>query len=257
MTTWNISAVWYPLWAFIVFLLVVTAAYVGGKISIENENGKYSLSDFRWDSGSNHGKDAESPNQRRLRRSTSIGSVIMGPTAVVSTKIPYEVDEDLPQRWDSYRRKARGSRRAKRLSLRERGASGGIPQSGVHEVYNPPVPVQTLSPETEEAPHEEAAEYSSDESRIPQQTPSDSPVRVFKRSPPSSRSSSRDRSYSKREGAFQTGVTLAYRADEVVDTDAGTITQNRTPPDVVRRIRVPRMSNNRDTYQEGLSLVEE
>lgn len=161
MTTWNISAVWYPLWAFIVFLLVVTAAYVGGKISIENENGKYSLSDFRWDSGSNHGKDAESPNQRRLRRSTSIGSVIMGPTAVVSTKIPYEVDEDLPQRWDSYRRKARGSRRAKRLSLRERGASGGIPQSGVHEVYNPPVPVQTLSPETEKAPHEEAAEYSS------------------------------------------------------------------------------------------------
>jgi hypothetical protein len=122
-------------------------------------------------------------------------------------------------------------------------------------VYISPVPAKTLSPETEKAPHEEAAEHSSDESRTPRQTPSDQPVRVSKRSPLSSRSSSRE--HSKREGAFQTGVNLAYRADEVVDMDAATITQNVIPANVIRRQRVPRMSDNRDTYKEGLNLVEE
>lgn len=141
MTTWNIPAVWYPLWAFVAFLLVVTAAYCVGNISVDNENGKSLLSRLRWDSDPKSGTDAESPDRNRLWRFTATGSAVMGPTAVVSTKVPYVAEENLLQRWDSFKRKARGSRRAKSLSLRERGASSSIPQSGTHDIYNPPVSI--------------------------------------------------------------------------------------------------------------------
>ncbi|KAJ5131689.1 hypothetical protein N7448_005847 [Penicillium atrosanguineum] len=144
MTTWNISAVWYPLWACVAFLLVVTAAYFVGKISVDNGNGKSLLSRLRWDSGPKPGNDAESPDKNRLWRSTATGSAAMGLTAVVSSKMPYVTEENLPQRSDSFKRKARGSRRAKRLSLRERGAPSSIPQSEKQAKYYPPVPPETV-----------------------------------------------------------------------------------------------------------------
>lgn len=146
MTTWNSPAVWYPLWASVAVLLVVTAAYCVCERS---------LSTMRMGSLFCHAYAGTLiPSlvpmlKGQIRTDCGVLQLrALQPWArqrCVTTKVPYVAKENLPQRWDSLNRKARGSRRAKRLSLRERAASSSIPQSRTHDVYNPPVSIQTVS----------------------------------------------------------------------------------------------------------------
>ncbi|KAL2833888.1 hypothetical protein BDW59DRAFT_156689 [Aspergillus cavernicola] len=78
MTTFSISAAWYPLWAFVAFVLVVTAAYIGGRLSADNDNGWPAyLRRHRRDSKS------DSPSNNDLA-----GSVAMVPTTIAPGGTP-------------------------------------------------------------------------------------------------------------------------------------------------------------------------
>ncbi|CAG8893389.1 unnamed protein product [Penicillium egyptiacum] len=110
MTTWTISAIWFPLWAFVALILLIIAAYIVGKISVEDRGGSSWLSRLHWGPARSPRADVESRSGPKPPAPAG-----MAPTAVFTTKMPPSalVQTSL-HRIGSYGRNRRGSRREKR-----------------------------------------------------------------------------------------------------------------------------------------------
>ncbi|KAJ5762010.1 uncharacterized protein N7511_005392 [Penicillium nucicola] len=59
MTTWSISAVWYPLWALVAFVLITAAAYISGKLSFDRSEGQTAILNLHWKSERNSSMRSE------------------------------------------------------------------------------------------------------------------------------------------------------------------------------------------------------
>ncbi|KAJ5593335.1 hypothetical protein N7537_010239 [Penicillium hordei] len=127
MTTWTISAIWYPLWAFVALVLLTIATYIVGKILVEDRGGSSWLSRLHWGPAQSPRADVESRSAQKPLESAAIA-----PTAVVTAKMrPSAMAQTSLQRMGSYGRNQRGSRRAKRQTqLAERDAHAITPPSG-------------------------------------------------------------------------------------------------------------------------------
>ncbi|KAJ6092720.1 hypothetical protein N7486_008009 [Penicillium sp. IBT 16267x] len=126
MTTWTISATWYPLWAFLALVLLTIATYIVGKISVEDRGGSSLLSRLHWGPAQSPTADVESRSGQK-----PLASRAMAPTAVVTDILPPSAPTQTSfQRMGSYGHSKRGSRWAKRQVQRaERDADTITPPS--------------------------------------------------------------------------------------------------------------------------------
>ncbi|KAL4901984.1 hypothetical protein BDW74DRAFT_181141 [Aspergillus multicolor] len=139
MTTFSTSAIWYPLWAFVALIAVVTVAYIVGKLSGESSTGPYSFIRQHFKGNHKHQPDQPLPYDGLSRE----GAIV--PAAVsLTTETPPTRPGPPPGRWDSVRNR-RPSHRARRITereerLRKSAPHGPIPRPPASTAPEVPVP---------------------------------------------------------------------------------------------------------------------
>ncbi|PGG98578.1 hypothetical protein AJ79_08831 [Helicocarpus griseus UAMH5409] len=125
MTTRTISAIWYPLWAFVAVVVLIIATYIVGITSVEDRGGSSLSWRLRWDAAQSPRADIESRSVQKPLASSAIA-----PTAVVTGKMPPSAPTQTSlYRFGSYGRNQRASRRARR-QVQRANADAITPPSG-------------------------------------------------------------------------------------------------------------------------------
>ncbi|KAL3434358.1 hypothetical protein BDV09DRAFT_204716 [Aspergillus tetrazonus] len=109
MTTFSVSAVWYPLWAAVTLITVITAAYLAGKLSGGNSTGPYSF--FRQHFANRLRRHPPYPSPANHDLSSRLAIV---PAAAAPPTQPPRGSA----RWDSVREN-KPSQRARRMTERQ------------------------------------------------------------------------------------------------------------------------------------------
>ncbi|KAL4813130.1 hypothetical protein BDW67DRAFT_187984 [Aspergillus spinulosporus] len=130
MTTFTISAVWYPLWAAVALVAVVTAAYLAGKLSGDNSTGPYSFSRQHFTNRLRGHPPNQSPSNQDLSSRLAIV-----PAAAAPPTEPLRGSA----RWDSVREN-RPSQRARRMTERQERLRRNAP--GTADIQHAQSPVE-------------------------------------------------------------------------------------------------------------------
>ncbi|KAL4999786.1 hypothetical protein BDV10DRAFT_183934 [Aspergillus recurvatus] len=222
MSTFSVSAVWYPLWAAVALAAVATAAYLAGKLSGEASSGPYSFLHQYFARRLRRDTRYRSPSDHDLHSRMAIVPAAAAPT----TQAPPGLG-----RWDSVR-KRRPSQRARRMTEREerlrrnaptKARIQRAPSSDPAEESDIPQPVTALRSDggsndrldVSHSSDEEGSEHMDDVPDLPQVEPPPHhrlhPIEDYLRVPVSG-SSRVSRSHSGPARRVQRGVTLLHHA---------------------------------------------